>query len=69
MNANDPSLSLLWETFTGYQRTAAIRAAIELDLFSKIGAGVTTIEALATQSQAARQCDCEHQQHGWDEQS
>jgi hypothetical protein len=27
---------LVWETFTGYQRTAALKAAIELDLFGQI---------------------------------
>ena len=34
MNPNEPSLQLVWETFTGYQRTAALKAAIELDVFT-----------------------------------
>lgn len=53
MNANEPSLPLLWQAFTGYQRTAAIKAAIELDVFTQIAAGTTTVEALAAASHAA----------------
>ncbi len=53
MNPNEPSLPLLWETFTGYQRTAAIKAAIELDVFTQIAAGATTVDALAVASHAA----------------
>ena len=30
---DEPSLSLVWSAFTGYQRTAAVKAAVELDLF------------------------------------
>jgi ubiquinone/menaquinone biosynthesis C-methylase UbiE len=53
MSHDDVSVALLWETFTGYQRTAALKAAIELDVFSHIGAGAATVEALATRCQAA----------------
>jgi len=53
MSHDEPSLNLLWETFTGYQRTAALNAAIELDLFTTIAAGATTVEALAARSHAA----------------
>jgi hypothetical protein len=53
MNTDEPSLSLVWETFTGYQRTAALKAAIELDVFSQITAGATTIDALASRCHAA----------------
>jgi SAM-dependent methyltransferase len=46
--ANDePSFELLWGTFTGYQRTAALKAGIELDVFSAIAAGATTVGAVA----------------------
>jgi SAM-dependent methyltransferase len=46
--ANDePSFELLWSTFTGYQRTAAVKAGIELDVFSAIAAGATTASAVA----------------------
>ena len=53
MAHDEPSLPLVWDTFTGYQRTAALKAAIELDLFTQIAAGTSTIEALAARSQAA----------------
>lgn len=50
---DEPSLPLLWDAFTGYQLTAALRAAIELDLFTAIGAGAGTIDALAARTGAA----------------
>ena len=53
MHDTEPSLSLLWETFIGYQRTAALKAAIELDVFTQIAGGATTIDALATRCKAA----------------
>jgi len=53
MDHNEPSLPLLWDTFTGYQRTAALKAAIELDVFTQIAAGTTTIGALAAHCKAA----------------
>ena len=53
MDHNEPSLSLVWDTFTGYQRTAAIKAAIELDVFTHIGAGAATVDALAARCHAA----------------
>ncbi len=48
-----PSPVLLFETINAYQRTAAIRAAIELSLFTAIGEGNTTVEALAARCRAA----------------
>ncbi len=53
MAHDEVSLSLLWETFTGYQRTAALKAAIELDVFTHIAAGAATIDALAARCHAA----------------
>lgn len=53
MTNNEPSISLMWDTFTGYQRTAALKAAIELDVFTQIGAGATTTDALAARCQAS----------------
>jgi ubiquinone/menaquinone biosynthesis C-methylase UbiE len=47
MTADEPSLASLWDAFTGYQRTAAIKAAIELDVFTHVAAGADTIEAVA----------------------
>jgi len=42
-----PSPDLFFETMNAYQRTAALKAAIELELFSAIGAGANTADALA----------------------
>ena len=53
MTSSEPSLSLVWETFTGYQRTAAIKAAVELDVFTQIAAGAATVDALAARCDAA----------------
>ena len=53
MDQNEPSLPLVWDTFTGYQRSAALKAAVELDLFTHIAAGASTIDALAARCQAA----------------
>jgi 2-polyprenyl-3-methyl-5-hydroxy-6-metoxy-1,4-benzoquinol methylase len=53
MSTSEPSLELLWDSFTAYQRTAALKAAIEHDVFSEIAAGATTVEALAERTHAA----------------
>src|SRR5437870_744109 len=53
MAHDEPSLSLVWDTFTGYQRTAALKAAIELDVFTQIAAGAATVDALAARCHAA----------------
>jgi SAM-dependent methyltransferase len=53
MDPNDVSFPLIWDTFTGYQRTAALKAAVELDVFTQIAAGAATIEALAARCGAA----------------
>ena len=42
-----PSPALVFDTLTAYQRTAALRAAIELDLFRAIGEGPGDVDALA----------------------
>ncbi len=46
-------MATLFATFTGYQRAAAIRAAIEIDLFTAIGEGNRTPPALAQRCGAA----------------
>jgi ubiquinone/menaquinone biosynthesis C-methylase UbiE len=46
--ANQPNPQLFFETINAYQRTAALKAAIELDLFSAIGKGNNTPESIAT---------------------
>src|SRR6187401_3575505 len=53
MDNDEPSISLVWDAFTGYQRTAAFKAAIELDVFTHVGGGATAIAALAARTQAA----------------
>jgi hypothetical protein len=53
MATDEPSLEVLWETITGYQRTAALKAAIELDVFTAIAAGTATVEALAARCRAS----------------
>src|SRR5262249_37625176 len=53
MDANEPNLELVWGAFTGYQRTAALKAAVDLDVFSAIAAGADTIDALAARCAAA----------------
>jgi SAM-dependent methyltransferase len=53
MADDELSFDLLWSTFTGYQRTAAIKAAIELDVFTAIGEGATTLDAIASRCEAS----------------
>jgi ubiquinone/menaquinone biosynthesis C-methylase UbiE len=42
-----PSAGLFFDTMNAYQRTAALKAAIELDLFSAVGDGATATEIAA----------------------
>ena len=42
-----PTPAAIFESFTAYQQTAAMRAAIDLDLFTTIAQGATTPAALA----------------------
>ncbi|MFN3323012.1 MAG: class I SAM-dependent methyltransferase [Bryobacteraceae bacterium] len=48
-----PSPDLIFRTLNAHQETAALRAAIELDLFTGIAEGLTTAGELAARSQAA----------------
>lgn len=62
MDTAMPSPARIFAALTGYQRTAALKAAIELDLFTGIGAGARTVDALALRCQASpagvrRLCD------------
>jgi len=52
-SAMDPNPQLVWDTINAHQRTAALRAAIELDLFSSIGADGATSQNLAKRSNAS----------------
>lgn len=47
-----PSPALIFDTINAYQRTAAIKGAIELDVFSQIATGHTTAASLAQACQA-----------------
>ncbi len=47
-----PNPTIVFSLFTAYQRTHAIRAAIDVDLFAAIGEGATTVPTLA------KRCGC-----------
>src|SRR5258707_8837860 len=51
--AADPSPDLFLGTMTAYQRSAALKGALDLDLFSAIGAGAGTVPALAERCAAS----------------
>jgi SAM-dependent methyltransferase len=53
MADDELSFELLWSAFTGYQHTAAIKAGIELDVFTAIAEGTTTLDAIARRCQAS----------------
>jgi len=48
------SPQLIFDTLNAYQRTFALKAAIELDVFTLIGAGDDTVAALASKCRAAQ---------------
>src|SRR6202790_688990 len=48
-----PAPALIFETLNAYQRTGALRAAIELDLFTAIADGNTTAKTIAARIQAS----------------
>jgi len=48
-----PSPALVFDTLFAYQRTAALRSAIELDLFRAIGDGATDPGAIAKRAEAS----------------
>jgi 2-polyprenyl-3-methyl-5-hydroxy-6-metoxy-1,4-benzoquinol methylase len=48
-----PSPARFFGTITAYQRTAALKAAIELDLFTAVGNGLKTVPELAKRCQAS----------------
>jgi 2-polyprenyl-3-methyl-5-hydroxy-6-metoxy-1,4-benzoquinol methylase len=53
MPSQTPSPALFFDTVSAYQRTEALRAAIEIDLFSQVAAGRQTAAQLAEACQAA----------------
>jgi len=52
-HAQQPSPALLFETITAYQRSEAIKTAIELDLFTAIGEGNNTASQIAARCHAS----------------
>lgn len=51
--AQQPTPTLFFETITAYQRSEAVRAAVELDLFTAIGEGNQTASEIAAQCAAS----------------
>src|ERR1051326_5677638 len=51
--AGQPNPGLVFETLTAHQHSAALRAAIELDLFRAIGEGPGDVASLARQCSAS----------------
>lgn len=50
---SSPTPALIFETLNAYQRTGALRAAIELDLFTAIGEGGKTVPDIANHVDAS----------------
>ncbi|HZS07593.1 MAG TPA: methyltransferase [Blastocatellia bacterium] len=48
-----PNPAFIFETLNAYQRTAALRGAIELDLFTAIAEGATDVPAIAARCHAS----------------
>jgi 2-polyprenyl-3-methyl-5-hydroxy-6-metoxy-1,4-benzoquinol methylase len=48
-----PSIDAVLAAFTGYQRTAVLRAAVDLDVFTRSGEGADTVAALAARCGAS----------------
>lgn len=48
-----PTPERIFDTLTAYQQSAALGAAIELDVFTHIGAGADTLGALAARTEAS----------------
>src|SRR5262245_7113597 len=48
-----PSLELIFETIHGFQRTGALKAALELDVFTAIADGANTALTLARRAEAS----------------
>jgi len=48
-----PNLEAVFAHFVAYQQSAAVKAGVELDVFTRIGEGADTVEALAKHCEAA----------------
>src|SRR5436190_23146543 len=50
---SSPTPERIWQIITGYQMTAAMKAAVEIELFTKIAEGHTTTDAIAAATGSA----------------
>jgi SAM-dependent methyltransferase len=50
---HEPNPFLLFDALNAYQRATALKAAVELEIFTHIGAGATTAAEIARRSQAS----------------
>lgn len=53
-HAQAPSPAIIFDTLNAYIQTSALRGAIELDLFTAIAEGNTTVDAIAKRIQASQ---------------
>ena len=51
--AQQPSPMRIFEALNAYQKTAALKAAIDLDIFTHVAKGATTTKQIAAQAQAS----------------
>ena len=51
--SNQPTPTLLFDTVLSFQKSAAIKAAVELDLFTAIGSGAATTPEIAASTNAS----------------
>src|SRR5262245_55280476 len=54
MQGMEPNPAVIFETLNAYQRTAALRAGIELGVFTEVAQGANTDETLASRCKASR---------------
>lgn len=52
-SAHEPNPMLLFDALSAYQRSAALKAAVELEVFTHIGAGATTAAEIAQRCNAS----------------
>lgn len=53
MADSHPNPAIIFDNLVGYQRTAALRTAIDLDIFTAVGEGANTPESLAPRTHAS----------------
>src|SRR5687767_11751247 len=52
-SAPQPNPAIIFDTLNAYQRSFALKTAIELDIFTEIGRGTNTVDAIATATKAS----------------